>query len=292
MNPKVAVVLPAYNGIKFIEEQLISISLQESVNVDIWVRDDGSQDGTLEFLEKTNLIHFIVKDGKGRLGVTGNLLELINALNNYEYVAFADQDDIWEKNHLSEAVSMLLEHNRMMFFPRYRVFKENGETLFITKKKKISPENALVENPAIGCGIVVNWSAIEIIRSLNISHTTYLDWQLYFLFSTLKSVIQGDEVTVNYRNHQSNLVGFHKGNMLTRIIDIKNILNRIRQAQIDFENVYRQVTDKVDVNLSLQLDGHFYQRKRGLAGKKHVFFRRSNKIEHIVFVLLFYILGF
>ena len=46
----VAVLLSAYNGTRYIEEQIDSVLAQEEVDVTIFVRDDGSKDGTVDFL--------------------------------------------------------------------------------------------------------------------------------------------------------------------------------------------------------------------------------------------------
>ena len=41
---KVAVLISTYNGEKFFEEQLDSILKQEAVDVDVYIRDDGSEE--------------------------------------------------------------------------------------------------------------------------------------------------------------------------------------------------------------------------------------------------------
>ena len=48
----VIVLLSAYNGEKYIAEQLDSVLAQEGMDVRIQIRDDGSTDGTLQILEQ------------------------------------------------------------------------------------------------------------------------------------------------------------------------------------------------------------------------------------------------
>lgn len=53
MNPdknKACVILPTYNGAKFINETLVSINNQSYNNIDVFIRDDGSTDSTVERL--------------------------------------------------------------------------------------------------------------------------------------------------------------------------------------------------------------------------------------------------
>lgn len=48
---KVAVLLSSYNGEKFLETQLNSIEKQDYKNIQLFVRDDGSTDGTVQILK-------------------------------------------------------------------------------------------------------------------------------------------------------------------------------------------------------------------------------------------------
>ena len=54
---KVAVLLSAYNGEKYIEEQIHSIFNQEDCQIFLYVRDDGSIDKTTEILEKLQKLY-------------------------------------------------------------------------------------------------------------------------------------------------------------------------------------------------------------------------------------------
>ena len=51
---KVLVLLSTYNGEKYIETQVNSVLKQKKVDVDIFIRDDGSKDGTVAVIEKLN----------------------------------------------------------------------------------------------------------------------------------------------------------------------------------------------------------------------------------------------
>ena len=50
--PTVGVLMSTYNGEKYIREQLDSIFNQERVKVKLFVRDDGSLDGTVDIVEE------------------------------------------------------------------------------------------------------------------------------------------------------------------------------------------------------------------------------------------------
>ena len=108
--PKVAVLLAAYNGEQWIGHQLDSIWSQEGVTVDIFVSLDLSSDNTLSLLQSIKCNHtnlFILPYGERFGGAAKNFYSLMKEvdLSMYDYVAFADQDDIWLKDKLFEAYS-------------------------------------------------------------------------------------------------------------------------------------------------------------------------------------------
>ena len=95
---KVAVMMSTYNGELYIEEQIESILQQPGVDVFLYIRDDGSSDGTLRILQKyssTDKVH--IQYGK-HIGIGNSFMELLWSLpDTYDYYSFSDQDDIWEK---------------------------------------------------------------------------------------------------------------------------------------------------------------------------------------------------
>ena len=99
---KVQVLMSTYNGEKYVEEQINSITENqiENVEVSLLVRDDGSRDRTLEVLNVLKAkepIQIEVMQGKN-LGVTRSFLQLIKNAPEADLYFFADQDDRWIKD--------------------------------------------------------------------------------------------------------------------------------------------------------------------------------------------------
>ena len=49
---KVIILMSTYNGQKYLEEQLDSIILQTYSEIEIYIRDDGSSDETIDILKR------------------------------------------------------------------------------------------------------------------------------------------------------------------------------------------------------------------------------------------------
>ncbi|MDM8246384.1 glycosyltransferase [Collinsella tanakaei] len=109
--PSVAVMLCSFNGSKYISEQINSILMQKSVQVTLFVHDDGSNDTTRfklhEAQQKWGIkrIKLLFTDNMGYPNSFYWLLD--KTPDEFDYYAFADQDDVWVDDKLSCAISML-----------------------------------------------------------------------------------------------------------------------------------------------------------------------------------------
>lgn len=107
-DKRIAVCMAAYNGEKYIGEQLASILTQLGQNDVIVVSDDGSTDGTYEIIKKLadKRIKYIVNNGKH-----GSTYNFRNALKNADADIYflADQDDVWLPERVEKTLKCL-EH--------------------------------------------------------------------------------------------------------------------------------------------------------------------------------------
>ena len=97
----ISIALATYNGTKYLREQLDSILAQPMDDFEVVACDDYSTDETLQILEEyaNKDPRFKVFSNKNNLGFKKNF-EHILTLCKGEFIAFCDQDDIWEPNHL------------------------------------------------------------------------------------------------------------------------------------------------------------------------------------------------
>lgn len=115
--PKVNVLLATYNGEKHLKKQLDSIVNQTYNNIDVYIRDDGSKDGTVDFLKEyiaknTSEKNFYLIDSKGiNLRCPGSFYEIARVCEPAKYYAFCDQDDEWYPEKIQWAVERLEKEN-------------------------------------------------------------------------------------------------------------------------------------------------------------------------------------
>ena len=103
MTARVTVALATFNAEVFLGDFLESLSNICPKAHELVVSDDGSTDSTLDMLATyARAAEFPVRilRGGGRLGVTGNFSRVI-AASRGDWVALADQDDVWREDKLS-----------------------------------------------------------------------------------------------------------------------------------------------------------------------------------------------
>ena len=131
-KPRVEVLMSTYNAMKFGAEQLSSILNQEGVEVQLRVRDDGSTDGTQQWLDVEATKGQLVWWQGENLKPARSFMELLaKADEDAEYYAFADQDDIWLADKLSAAVSRMEKDKEVpaLYFSRTQPVNEHMEPL-------------------------------------------------------------------------------------------------------------------------------------------------------------------
>lgn len=104
----VSVVIPNWNGKKFLAGCLDSLSRQTHPNVEVIIVDNGSHDGSVEFLKQNyanvKLVTFDHNTGFA-FAVNGGIIE-----SHGEFIALLNNDTIVDLNWLSELVRAMRQH--------------------------------------------------------------------------------------------------------------------------------------------------------------------------------------
>ena len=107
-TPLVSIVVPLYNKEKYIVECLQSVALQDCLNWECIIVDDGSDDGSAKlvdgFINSTaGNWKFLRKENGGPSSARN--FGVLNSAS--EFVAFLDSDDIWMPNKLSKQIDLM-----------------------------------------------------------------------------------------------------------------------------------------------------------------------------------------
>ena len=214
---KVAVLMSTYNGEKFLREQIESLFAQVGVDLTVYVRDDGSSDGTLEILRRYESEKFIVTVGNN-LGPANSFMELLYSVpDTYDYYAFSDQDDIWAPDKLSAGIQMLEEKGALLYGCNQMLVDKDGNELGVWRKEgyKVSttPIEVIVRNSISGCTMIFTHRLYELVirpelrpGSQILSLRMHDNW-LVLVASLFDGVIYDFRPFIKYRQHGNNVIG-------------------------------------------------------------------------------------
>ncbi|MCL6263675.1 glycosyltransferase family 2 protein [Craterilacuibacter sp. RT1T] len=227
---KVYIVLAAYNGEFFISQQLDSIISQYFREWVLLIRDDGSSDSTLSIIDnyvKTDCRIKFVEDNYGQLGTAASFFLLSQHAYGLgaDYVFFADQDDVWNLNKISNQICFMrqsenyfldpvpvavycdlavVDQQLKILHPSYMGVKKINYNLLSEVK------NLIFENSTTGCALLVNRALLEKSLGSCVSGVIMHDWW-FTLLAAAEGVVKFDSyVGVNYRQHERNQIGVNE----------------------------------------------------------------------------------
>ena len=144
--PKLSVILPVFNGEKYVERTISNLLKSTYQNIELIIIDDGSKDKSLEICKRYSNLDTRVK-------VYHKENEGVALARNYglkyatgEYVGFCDQDDeISNKMYQQMMERILMDGSNAALCGTYRK-KQNGESVVFEKfRDKIYDKNDIEE---------------------------------------------------------------------------------------------------------------------------------------------------
>jgi rhamnosyltransferase len=217
-HPRVLVLLAAYNGSRWIREQMKSILGQQGCDLGIAVRDDASTDGTRWELaqfaddERVRIVAANAPSGSA----ARNFLILIreNPATAFDFVAFADQDDLWKPGKLHRACQMLTASGSAGYSSATVARWEGGRERLLKLAGAPTASDFLFEGAGQGCTFVLTADFYERVRRFLAAHGEltngihYHDWLVYALARSWGMQWSFDPVpSVLYRQHGANDTG-------------------------------------------------------------------------------------
>lgn len=231
---KTIVLMSSYNGEKHIRQQIDSILAQQwEGQIDLLVRDDGSTDSTHQILQQ------YAAEGKLRWYTGENLkpaksfLDLVAQCPDYDYYAFADQDDVWYPDKLQSGIRLIAEAaGPAMSFANARlvdgILAPIGRNVY-NRAPHHDFYSVVCGGGILGCTILFNHALAQLVKAYPkpdklIMHDSYISI-LCTLFDG--QIFYDPRPHMDYRQHGNNVVGAQ----WTKWDALKNRIQRITKPQ-------------------------------------------------------------
>lgn len=233
VKARIFVLLPLYNGARFLRAQLDSILAQSFDNTVILCRDDGSRDDSpnivADYARRYPERFVLLQDSLGNLGARGSFSYLMEeALRLSEaatqngctnYFALADQDDLWHPHKLARLLDVMLslETNHpsvpALVHGDLRLVDENAQEMApsMSAYQGLRPDldslaAQLISNTVTGCSALMNRALVELSTPVPAAAIMH-DWWISLVASAFGRRVYLEETLADYRQHGNNTIG-------------------------------------------------------------------------------------
>ena len=221
---KVSVIIPAYNGDRYIQEAIASVLVQTYTDYEIIVVDDGSTDNTLQVLEQYGeRIKYFSQTNQG-VAASRNL-GLAKAKG--EYIAFLDQDDVFLPHKLASQVALLEQDSSLgIVNSGWQIIDRNGKLQSAVEPWQQIPNlttaNLIIWKPVFLGAMLFRRSWLEQIKfDTSLEQTPDVDLVIRLVaIGCIADWVQ--KTTVKYRQHEANA----SKNTLLQAQELDQILER------------------------------------------------------------------
>ncbi len=210
--PEIEVLLATYNGQDYLNDFLISLSQQQGVKIHLRVSDDGSTDNSIGIVQSfiSKFTSVLIYSGPQK-GPSANFFYLMER-SEYDFVALADQDDIWMPNHLIDSITRLQADAHPFAMTFCQVAETSDPTssgIKLWPKITSPPEfhEIFFENYARGCTIVMKKDLVKLVSDRTAEQIVMHDWWIYLVAKSCGSAIYSQTCEIKYRIHSKNTIG-------------------------------------------------------------------------------------
>lgn len=206
----ISIVLPVYNGEKFLEKSIESCLYQTYANWELLIIDDGSVDKSAEiarqYEKRDSRIHYYRNEYNLKLPRT---LNRGFSLAKGEYLTWTSDDNYYYERALEKMVEKLNNSDSEFVFASCAIINENGEQVS-TIAAPLDYENAIWDYDFVGACFMYTRKVYETIGDYDPALFLCEDYDYWLrIFASFK-VDYLDEILYAYRHHAKALSVTHK----------------------------------------------------------------------------------
>lgn len=206
MSCSIAVVVPSYNRIEFLIESLNSIQQQTLKPYEVVVVDDCSSftdvqfNGSISHLGSLD-IRFIQKDKNTGACNSRNIGAKLSAC---DYVAFLDDDDVWEPDHLQLLLNAMQSNGAVLAYSGKKI--TNFSTGSYRNSLNVIPDDDQFTHllrcnfPGSTSSVMVRRDAFLATGGFDESLPAIQDYDFYLRISKFGKIVSSKAYTLKYRD--------------------------------------------------------------------------------------------
>ncbi|MBD1828744.1 glycosyltransferase [Microcoleus vaginatus GB1-A2] len=207
-TPQVSVIIPAYNGDRYIAQAVESALSQTFTDLEIIVIDDASTDRTHQVLQPYfDKIRYVYQENRGVAAARNRGIQEAKG----EVIAFLDQDDFFLPDKLAAQVALFRQQPSLgIVNSGWRLVNEQGDAISDIKPwlyfPKLDLETWIVHMPVLPSAMMFARQWLELAGGFNSEFDSVDDSDLVIRLAVLGCQAAWlPQVTVCYRQHDQNV---------------------------------------------------------------------------------------
>ena len=207
--PMITVVLPSYNSMRYIAETMETVLNQTYQDFEVLVVNDGSTDGTPNWVDQLSQrepkVRMVSQANQGLAGArcTG----VINARG--KYIAFIDDDDLWEPTKLEKQVNSLESNSQAgLCYTWTALADSNGKATgrVIASNAEGNVWQQMTEMNIVCCGStpMIRRSCFDEVGLFDHQISPSDDWDMWWRIAAKYEFTVIKEPLIRYRQHPNN----------------------------------------------------------------------------------------
>jgi len=203
--PKVSIIIPVYNGSKYLREAIDSALAQTYKNIEIIVINDGSNDGSkTEMIAKSygDKIRYFYQDNGGVASALNFGIRMMKG----DYFSWLSHDDIYYPNKVEEQVNFFKKNRTdVILYTDYEYIDSESKYIRSEIIKNIEPRQfvyfLITSYPINGCTTLIPKTCFSNVGVFNESLKTTQDYELWFRLAKKYQFIHLSKTLLKSRIH-------------------------------------------------------------------------------------------
>jgi glycosyltransferase involved in cell wall biosynthesis len=258
-TPLVSVILPIYNGSKFIEKAVISILNQTYINFELLLINDGSTDKSFEIIKKFTFDKRVRLYNKPNSGLSDTLNFGLKHSNG-KYLIRMDQDDISFINRIEVQVKYLEKNNDVLAVGAWAKIIDKKDSIIGFHKHNVNYydlcNDLKYKNPFVHSSMCLRKSLFienNLKYNTNRDYSPPEDYDLWTKIALIGKIENLPLYLIYYRNHIDGMSKADNINKHSEII-IQNLSN--------ISYIYlTSLNQKIDINTHRNFINFLYKKK-------------------------------
>lgn len=215
----ISIVLPIYNGEKYMRESIDSVIMQSYKNWELIIVNDCSTDNTAEiangYVQKDSRIKYYKNEKNMRLPKT---LNRGFSLAKGDYLTWTSDDNLFKENALEKMILALKKDNADFVYASYETIDENGKYIDYVKTNE-NGKYEIIGHNVVGACFMYTRKVYETVGDYDYNYTLVEDYDYWLRIFAKFNTTYIEDVLYSYRFHSGALTSTERSDKINSVCE-------------------------------------------------------------------------